>query len=435
MRRGSRIFDCVAAGIYRIARSLPKHPPNVGSQVVCCSPHVLAAAASPTWRSRQPAAQRRLGRLTVLVLLPLATLLTGCRAVDFYGQAIAGHTAIVFRKKSIAKILPDPATPPALRHKLELVRQLCQFAETELQLPAKNRYRDYADLGRSYVVWNIYAAPEFSLESKTWWYPFVGSLSYRGYFAESKARRYADFLERKGYEVFVGGVDAYSTLGWFRDPVLNTFVHRDEADLADLIFHELAHQKFFASGDTDFNEAFASTVAREGVRRWLGRLSNRAALTAWQKRTQREDQFLSLVLSARDRLEILYKEAVPGNSPDPAGPRSASARQSLRAEKAALFRQLREQYAEWKTRCDGQSDLDPWFDLPVNNARLNAEATYYALMPSFENLLAHQGHHLVSFYKAVRCLGRLKPAERLATLRQYKTITTAPEPEIHPSFQ
>lgn len=372
-------------------------------------------------------------RLTGWAVLPLllwVVLLSGCRSVDFYAQAIGGHSAIVLHKKKLTTLLLDPDTPPELSHRLGLVTRLCEFARSDLRLPAGKNYRHYVDLGRAFVVWNIHAAPEFSLDSKRWWYPFVGQLSYRGYFAEAKARRYAAYLEGKGYEVFVGGVDAYSTLGWFCDPVLNTFIHRGEEDLADLIFHELAHREFFAGGDTDFNEAFATTVAREGVRRWLTRQGKPEALAAWQERVRREDQFLALVLSARASLENLYGEPACAAHARSSSPPPAASNLILREKKAAVFRRLREQYEAWKAAEGGVSDLDPWFDLPVNNARLNAEATYYALMPSFQRLLSSQDNDLPRFYQAVRRLGRLKSADRLAALERCDPAITQPRRSI-----
>lgn len=206
-------------------------------------------------------------RLLGLGLLLGALLETGCQTAGYVSQVIRGQHQIWKRQEPIDTLLASEETSPALKHQLALVLQLRRFAEHELKLPANGHYLRYADLQRRFVVWNVYAAPEFSLTPKSWWYPVVGSLDYRGYFSEEKARAHAAELRARGFDTYVGGVTAYSTLGWFRDPVLNTFIHEPEADLADLLFHELAHQRLFIPGDTEFNEAFATAVAEEGTRR------------------------------------------------------------------------------------------------------------------------------------------------------------------------
>src|SRR5262245_50615476 len=188
----------------------------------------------------------------------------GCETASYYGQAIGGQWEIVRGGETSAILLADADTPEALKGKLRVVLQLREFAEKELKLPVDGHYECYADLGRRYVVWNVHGAPEFSLEPKSWWYPVVGRLKYRGYFSEAKAQRYARQLEAEGLDVYVAGVEAYSTLGWFKDPVLNTFLNHDEVDVAETLFHELAHQRLFVRGDTDFDEAFATAVAQEG---------------------------------------------------------------------------------------------------------------------------------------------------------------------------
>src|SRR6266699_5283033 len=210
-----------------------------------------------------------LGALALVVVA-----VSGCQTISFYSQALRGQYQIFAHEKSIEKLLASPQTPDRLKQRLELLRSLRAFADTDLKLPVDGHYRKYADLERPYVVWNVEAAPEFSLEPKSWWYPLVGSLEYRGYFAEENANKYAAWLRSKGYDVFVGGVEAYSTLGWFKDPVLNTFIFNPEPDLAETIFHELGHQRVFARSDTDFNEAFATTVGEEGARRWLRSAGN-----------------------------------------------------------------------------------------------------------------------------------------------------------------
>ncbi len=354
----------------------------------------------------------------LVVLLPL---LAGCGTVGYYAQAVHGQCQILHRKQPIQDLLADPKTPPELKERLKLVLGIRQFAEDQLWLPANGHYRHYADLGRRFAVWSVYAAPEFSLEARAWWYPVVGRLEYQGYFDEDNARRFAAKLERKGFDVHVGGVEAYSTLGWFRDPVLNTFLFNDDTDLAELLFHELAHQRLFVGGDTDFDEAFATAVADEGVERWLRTRGDSAELARHREAVARRQQFLTLVSGARARLEHLYASIGSPQSGARAGDLSGSgtcACAELRREKALVFEQLRRDYAETKARWGGSTEYDGWFDQPLNNALLNTLDTYYALLPAFQRMLARHGGDLGKFYKEAAALGKLKKPERQQRLRE-----------------
>ena len=250
---------------------------------------------------------RRLRKWLLAPALLLALLaLSGCQTLSFYGQAIKGQYQIVSQQTKITKLLADPQTPAPLKAKLQLVQELRAFAAKDLKLPVDGHYEHYADVHRPYVVWNVQAAPEFSLEAHTWWYPFVGSVEYRGYFAEPGAQDYAASLRKKSYDVYVDGVEAYSTLGWFKDPVLNTFISNAPQDLAETIFHELGHQRVFAAGDTDFNEAFAQTVGEEGARRWLRAKGDQARFEQYEAELRRTEQFARLVHATRKQLAALY---------------------------------------------------------------------------------------------------------------------------------
>jgi len=347
--------------------------------------------------------------------LALILLLTGCQTCRYYSQAVCGQCQMWNRQHSIESLLNDASTPEPLKQRLKLVLNIREFAEKELQLPANGHYLRYADLDRRFAVWNVYAAPEFSLTPKSWWYPVVGRLEYRGYFSEPEARRYASNLKKQGLDVYVGGVTAYSTLGWFHDPVLNTFIHEDNADLAELLFHELAHQRLFVSGDTDFNEAFATAVAEEGLRRWMEARRDPAAMEKYQAAYRRTEQFVRLVSAARDKLKAIYEtgDAVqPGNqSGIDAGKR--------RAKQLAL-EDLREGYAKLRAGWGGHKDYDEWFKQSLNNAQLNTVDTYYHLVPAFRQLLRDHGNSLESFYQAASALGKLKEADRQARLNRLR---------------
>ncbi|MFM1768028.1 MAG: hypothetical protein RJA22_557 [Verrucomicrobiota bacterium] len=357
-------------------------------------------------------------RFLLLAGLALLPWLTGCGTVGYYAQAVRGQAGILHRQQPVERLLANSNTPPALRRQLELVLRLRAFAETELGLPTGGHYRHYADLGRPYAVWNVHATPEFSLEARSWWYPVVGRLEYRGYFSEAKARRLAGKLSAQGYDVHVGGVAAYSTLGWFRDPVLNTFVFAPEADLADTLFHELTHQRLFVPGDTDFNEALATAVAEAGVERWLTQAGDPAALRRHREAVARRDQFVALVLAARGRLAHLYGMAagpVACRCPSEGGGNCAEdcVAGDLRRRKAALFADLRRDYEALKEReWGGAAEYDGWFRRPLNNALLHTVDTYHTLVPAFRRRLADRAGDWEGFFREMAELGRLSRKER-----------------------
>jgi predicted aminopeptidase len=362
---------------------------------------------------------RPVSLLPLLGYLGLMVLLTGCGTVGYYAQAVKGQYQILHREQSIQKLLADPRTSDALKERLNRALAIRGFAEKELHLPANGHYKHYADLGRRFAVWTVYAAPEFSLRAKKWWYPVVGRLEYQGYFDEAKARRFAGMLEGRGLDTHVGGVEAYSTLGWFRDPLLNTFLFEDELDLTELLFHELAHQRLFMAGDTEFNEAFATAVAEEGVERWLRARGDEALIVKQRLAAARKQVFLELVSGARARLKTLYAEAPEqgcGCSCEGGSTDCVCAR--LRVEKAAVFKDLRASYAAAKERWGGEREYDGWFEQELNNALLNTVETYYALVPEFRRRIEAAGGNLEEFYKGTEALGKLKKEERHRILRE-----------------
>jgi predicted aminopeptidase len=338
----------------------------------------------------------------------LATVLSGCQAVSYYKQAIRGQYQIFAHRERIEKLIASTNTPAALKEKFRLVMDLRRFAEKELKLPVDGHYNRYVDVKRRFVVWNVHGAKEFSLEPKSWWYPIVGRLKYRGFFSEPQAKRYAKTLEEQGLDVYVSGVEAYSTLGWFKDPLLNTFIHHDEIELADILFHELAHQRVFATGDTDFNEAFATAAAEEGVRRWFN--DKPALLEVYRVQQAREEDFVGLVLGARERLKIIYG-------------RTNEAPAALRHQKLEAIEELRRAYEQVKQeRWGGYAGYDGWFRRPINNAQLNTIATYHHFVPAFRELLLKKGGDLEKFYREVEALSKMPKKER-----HRKLLLQAPE--------
>ncbi|HYM48837.1 MAG TPA: aminopeptidase [Burkholderiaceae bacterium] len=328
-------------------------------------------------------------RIAVIALLLSAVL--GCSTLNYYGQAIGGHFSILGRTRPIDDIIADPSTAPTLKAKLQRVATIRAFASSELGLPENDSYRYYADLERPFAVWNVFAAPELSLTPREWCFPVAGCVSYRGYFARTAAEAEAQRWRDQGDDVYVGGVIAYSTLGWFEDPLLNTMLDRPEPELAGLMFHELAHQKIYLRDDTAFNESFAMTVEREGVRRWLASQNAQAEYAAFLERAQRYEAFTTLVMRYRDRLGELYRSAVTDND--------------KRTGKKDEFDALRRDYAELKQRWGGYSGYDKWME-NLNNARLLSVGLYHQHIPAFEALLARHNGNLPDFFRAANALAR-----------------------------
>jgi len=342
----------------------------------------------------------------IVTLYILALLLPGCANFGYYAQAVGGHFKVVGSARPIQEILEDPATDSSLRKKLEDVNAARKFASRELALHDNQSYRSYADLGRPFVVWNVFAAPELSVELEKWCLLFVGCVNYRGYFDRNEAERYASELRSKGFDTYVGGVAAYSTLGFFDDPVLNTFLRLGEMETARIIFHELAHQLVYVKGDTMFNESFAATVENEGMQRWLTHAANPAQQQAYTERQQHKMQFMQLVARYRDKLRTLY-----------ATPDSAEEKRRVKTE---IIADLRQAYAELKMSWGGDTAYDKWFKQDLNNAKLASLSLYMQLVPAFEALLEQEGHDLPRFYRRVSALAELSKAERSAALDGYR---------------
>lgn len=333
--------------------------------------------------------------------LALACLGSGCSSVGYYAQSVGGHLDLMQRARPVADWIADPATPPALRDRLVLSQAMRQFAVTELALPDNASYRRYADLGRSAVVWNVVAAPELSLTLKTWCYPLMGCVSYRGYFDPNAAQAEAQALRAAGWDVSVYGVPAYSTLGWTDwlggDPLLNTFVNGPEAALARLMFHELAHQVVYVSGDTPFNESYATAVERLGLARWQA-VSGRSAEDPAPAR--RRSEFRALAQRTRAALAALYASDAPD---EVKRRRKAELLAAMRAEGRAL--------AGSGGGTGGASGYDDWL-AKANNAALALQAAYDGGVPAFERLFEQQGRDFARFHAEVRRLAALPATER-----------------------
>ena len=352
-----------------------------------------------------------LTHLRVLLAVGLLAALSGCGTM-YLAQAAGGQFHVLEARRPIDKVVADPATPAPLRTRLMDVRAARDFAVTELHLPDNRSYRTYADIKRPYVVWNVVATPEFSVEPKHWCFPIAGCVAYRGYFKEKSARSFAAKLATRGFDVTVGGVPAYSTLGKFADPVLSSMMRYGDSELAAIIFHELAHQLLYVKNDTEFNEAFATTVEDAGLERWLKAQGHSDLMQEFLEDRVNENAFIELFANSREQLKKLYASGVPP--------------EVMRQKKAAVFAELTDQ-ARALQRQQGHQYYESWLKEGLNNAHLASVATYYQCVPGFERLLAQQGGDMQRFYAAARELSKKPRAVRHAQLCQPDEKPTSAE--------
>jgi predicted aminopeptidase len=358
------------------------------------------------WRGRLLMAGAGAAALAAIVVAT-ACMTSGCSSIGYVAQSIGGHMDLIQRARPVPQVLADAATADPLRERLALSQRMRSYAVTELKLPDNNSYRRYAALNRPAVVWNVVAAPELSLTLKTWCFPVMGCVGYRGYFDRGQADALAAELKAQGWEAGVYGVPAYSTLGWTNwlggDPLLSTFIQWPEGELARLIFHELSHQVVYVNDDTMFNESFATAVERIGGARWLATQAGEAARTEYQQYDGRRRDFRELTSRTRAQLEALYKSAAPDAD--------------KRARKAEILAAMRAEHQRIKAeRWGGFTGYDGWFER-ANNAALGVQAAYNELVPGFERVFEQQGRDWDRFYAEVKRLAALPKAERQATLR------------------
>lgn len=349
----------------------------------------------------------------LLAVLPLL-LASGCATVGYYAHTVGGQLEILGRARPIGELLDDtpagddtvarPPLPPETKTRLALILEMRAFASRELALPDNGSYRSYADLERPYPAWNVVATPELALTPQEWCFPFAGCVPYRGYFSRERAQRFAADLKQRGLDVRVAPVTAYSTLGWFRDPVLASQLRDDDTALAAVMFHELAHQQLYVPGDAAFNESFATAVEIEGVRRWLTARGTPAVMAEYQREHAQRAAFVSLVLEYRNRLEAIYA--------------STASDADKRAAKGAILTELRDAGTRWPAQWGDDSGYAAWFGQELNNAHLASIGLYHQHVPAFQALLAQANGELATFYRLARALGRLAPSARAARLAE-----------------
>ena len=319
-------------------------------------------------------------------------LLSGCQSAAFYTQATVGQSELLWHSRPIGEVLADPQTPEGIRERLTLVESVRQFAGEVLALPANRSYRRYVDIERDFVMWNVFAAAEFSVEPELFCYPIAGCVGYQGYFKKADAVAFANSLAAQGFDISVGPVAAYSTLGWFADPVVSSVLSYSDTDLAGLVFHELAHERVYIKDDTTFNESFATFVEREGTRRWLASSGQQADIAGFEKIQLQRDIVVDLIHKARAELGALYVRGLGV--------------EEMRQRKEILFDQLRSDYH--RVRDLGRaSDWGHWFDDSLNNAKLASIGSYYDDLGFFAEIFDGAGGNFEVFYRLVEQLGSL----------------------------
>ncbi len=335
-------------------------------------------------------------------------LLSGCESIGYYYQSVEGHLSLMQKSRPIKQLLQDEELDPVLREKLKLVLEVREFASSHLGLPDNESYHSYAALDRKAAVWNVVATPEFSMAPKQWCYPVIGCASYRGYFKQERAQQYGDELKQEGLDVAVEPAAAYSTLGWFDDPLPSTIINWPQPQLVGLIFHELAHQQLYVQDDSTFNESFATAVEEIGVERWYSAKGDSAGLKQWRQRQTHKQEFIQLLLQSRELLQKIYAISMPAAE--------------MRRQKSDVFAVLHEDYLKLKRKWGGYSGYDHWFKRELNNARLASVATYTERVPAFLALLKQSGGDLGKFYRACEKLAELPMPQRKARLQKLSQL-------------
>ena len=354
---------------------------------------------------------RRIGGLIGVRLLFLTiclSVLTACSTVSYYEQAVRGHLGLLFKSASIDRLIATHKVGSKTRERLMLLREIRRFGVSQLSLPDNDSYTRYADIGRDYAVWAVFASDEFSIEPKTWCFPIAGCVPYRGYFARHRAERFALDLKTGGLDVFSSGVPAYSTLGWGSDPVLNTVLMWPDDQLAGLIFHELAHQVVYVKNESAFNESFATFVEEMGVQEWLRERGDTQALAAYRSRRAWRARVVKKIFDHRASLARLYRSGLSADA--------------MRKEKKLLFARFREHYRNEQFAGQHPLTWDHWILSEPNNARLNAIATYHQYIPAFQQLFEGCGSNFRVFFDEVRALTEMPPVDRMRQLSMLRSL-------------
>ncbi|VAW94211.1 PUTATIVE ZINC PROTEASE PROTEIN [hydrothermal vent metagenome] len=342
--------------------------------------------------------------IKLLLIIGSSLFIQACSSVGYYWEKIQGHTELLNKQQPIQVVIDNPLTNPDVKTLLINAQQARNFASKVLLLPDNGSYRNYVDVGRDYVVWTVVATPPYSIQPEEWCFLIVGCLSYRGYFSEQAAKEFAVTLKDKNMDVYVSGAKAYSTLGWFDDPLLSTMLYKSEAYRVGIIFHELAHQKIYVENDTAFNEAFATSVELEGVKAWFNKTENKQKFKQYLVVKKRDKDFKSLLNVARKELKILYESNKPP--------------QQLQIGKEKIFVNLQASYKHYKKKWNNYTGYDKWMAQGLNNAHLALVATYNNWLPAFSRLFENANGDYKIFYNEVKRLTELDKMQREKKLEE-----------------
>jgi len=337
-------------------------------------------------------------RMQLIPLILILLMLGGCAELQYYGHAVSGQLEVIDKRRPIPEVIADPDTASHVRQRLEYIEQAHEFAIRELQLPDSDSFRSYSDVGRPYVLWNVFATPELSLDTKQWCYPFLGCLGYRSYFNNDYAKEVAGQLAEQGWDVHIANSPAYSTRGFFADPVYNPMLRYPELDIAAILFHELAHEKIYMKNDSQANESFAVAVQFEGIRRWLEAKQQPERFATYSQTEKRDEEFVALLTRHREALERLYD--------------SDKTDTEKRRGKKTILRALGEEYIQLKQTWQGYAGYDHWFNKPLNNAMLAPVGTYHGDVNAFTQLLRENNNNIELFYRAANRLADMEPENR-----------------------
>ena len=334
-----------------------------------------------------------LSRLISFLLLAFFTMgITGCSTAKYYSHAVAGHLQLTTGLTPIRKAIKQDETNKELRRQLELVTELREFAENKLSVDVGKAYSKYKRLDRSAAVWVVYAAPTFSTKLQTWKFPIVGEYQSRGFFKERMAKEYSAKLHSQGFDVYVGEAIAYSTLGWFSDPLLSTFLDDSDEELAETLFHELTHRTYYLKGDTMFNESFATSFAQKSVQLWLKEKGEEKRLEKYQKKLKRRDEFRSLLQETKNELSLIYKNT------------NNDSEAILQKRKQDFIQSFKATCMTLRKKWNSPESLKSWIDEEVNNAKIAASSIYLLKVPYFNRLWDRSNQNPYAYLEIVKAL-------------------------------
>ncbi|MEM7400502.1 MAG: aminopeptidase [Pseudomonadota bacterium] len=347
--------------------------------------------------------------LRISIVVCLLFCFSACSTIGYYHQSISGHFKLISKREPIADIVNDSQRDAHLVDKLHLSQELRNFASQRLNLPDNDSYRSYVQLEAPYVTWNVFAAPQFSISLNQWCFLVIGCVPYRGYFEQQEAEAYAEHLALQGQDVYVAGVPAYSTLGWFDDPLLSSMIDRGELVTAAYIFHELAHQQFYLNGDGAFNEAFATAVEEIGVLLWLKSQDRTEDIENYENFLKQKYIFFDFIKKSRDEFEVLYQQEFDA--------------EKMQAEKEILIAEMRRKFSNLSAKSKHIARYTKWMSGPLNNAQLGVISLYRELVPAFHNLFTMCDDNFDRFYAQVEIIAKMPEEQRIDALQTASKCT------------